>query len=114
MKGADMELTDAGNADRFAQRVHDEMRYLAKYSSWVFKRGGRWIAAEDEVAVREMIETIRYFAQEAADRESQAFMIASLDRDRIMAAVELAQAHVDLLFGPDELDGDLVGIEVEE
>lgn len=105
--GPACELTDAGNAERFARQHGDDVRYVPEWG-WVVWDGRRW--ARDELQARErMLETARRIyreAEAAAEPKAQDAITKwarqSQQAQRVGAALWCAQPE--LRASPDEFD----------
>jgi putative DNA primase/helicase len=113
-------LTDAGNAECFAARHGDSVRFVHGWGRWLLRARPRW-ALDDRGEVRElMVETVRHRFAEAAlaeDLEERKRItkhaLASERRDRIMAALDLASSKAPIASVPDDLDRDPLLFNVE-
>lgn len=96
---AGFHLTDCGNAERFAARHGDKVRYCWTWDKWLYYGGEKWDAeVGGEMARRLAIKTARALAAEADDKnhdERGRFLrwsLASESAHRISAMLSLAQA----------------------
>ena len=65
-------LTDAGNAERFAARHGDKMRYCWTWQRWLFYDGCRWdCETGEENASRMAVETARSVVQESEGKSHE-------------------------------------------
>ena len=93
-------LTDSGNAEYFAARYGDDLRYDHRRARWLVWRGHRW-QPDADAAVRRMAKAaMRHRLQDATaleDSEAQSrlakWALASEARGRLEALLYLAQAE---------------------
>jgi putative DNA primase/helicase len=107
-------LTDAGNAERFVARHRHAVRYVHTWGKWLLWDEVRWAPDERGEVRGLMVETARAFLAEAtveADAKVRDRMVKHAlkaeQRDRIMAALDLARSRAPIAVLPDELDRDL-------
>jgi putative DNA primase/helicase len=108
------ELTDAGNARRFAAQHRDEVRYCHKWKSWLIWDGRRWRRDEDGAVIRKAKETAKRIYSEttaAPDEESRKKLSKHAMRSEsalsIRHMVFLAQSERGIATHPSELDSDI-------
>jgi putative DNA primase/helicase len=108
---AGFNLTDLGNAERFAARHGDGVRYCYPWRKWLVWTGARW-ERDDAGRVHQLAkETVRAIYREASDAEDEdrrkalaKHASASESETRIRAMVELSKSERPI--SPDELDAD--------
>lgn len=111
-------LTDTGNAERFAARYSDDVRYVPEWDSWVFWAGDRWRKDAQVFVMQKMQEVAKAIPHEVAylddedDDDKQlrkkilGWATVSLHASKIKAAVEMAKAQQALIARPEEFDSD--------
>jgi P4 family phage/plasmid primase-like protien len=104
-------LTDLGNAERFAAHHGEDVRYCYPWRKWLVRTGARWERDEAGLVHRLAKETVRDIYREASDAEDEdrrkalaKHAAASESEARIRAMVELAKSEAPV--SPDELDAD--------
>jgi putative DNA primase/helicase len=108
---AGFNLTDLGNAERFAAQHGENARYCYPWRKWLVWTGARW-ERDDAGRVHQLAkETVRGIYREAADAEDNdrrkalaKHASASESETRIRAMVELSKSERPI--SPDELDAD--------
>ena len=108
---AGFNLTDLGNAERFAARHGEGVRYCYPWRKWLIWTGARW-ERDDAGRVHQLAkETVRAIYREASDAEDEdrrkalaKHASASESETRIRAMVELSKSERPI--SPDELDAD--------
>ena len=108
---AGFNLTDLGNAERFAARHGEGVRYCYPWRKWLVWTGARW-ERDDAGRVHQLAkETVRAIYREASDAEDEdrrkalaKHASASESETRIRAMVELSKSERPI--SPDELDAD--------
>jgi putative DNA primase/helicase len=110
---ADELVTEASNAGRFAARHSDEVRYCAKWKSWLVWDGIRWRRDEDGAAMRKAKETTKAIYAEASaapDEETRKKLsrhaMTSERASAIKAMLYLAQSDEKIAIRPEALDTD--------
>ena len=95
--------TDAMNANRFAERHADSLRYCSKQKIWYAWTGTRWRGNEQGEAIRRAGETARSIYGEAQREEDDVkrqqlakWAIQSESRQRLEAMVALARFTLDI------------------
>lgn len=108
-------LTDTGNAERFAERFSDKVRYVPEWKSWVFWVGDRWEKDAEVLVTQRMQEVVKRIPREVGDLGDEEddlrgkilrWATMSLQATRIKAAVEMAKAQAGLIARPGEFDQD--------
>lgn len=104
-------LTDLGNARRFASAHGQDLRYCFPWGRWLAWDGKRWKTDETGEVFRRAKETIQSLYREAAaatddDRRRKVgkHALASESGSKIRAMISLAQSELPIL--PDEMDRD--------
>jgi putative DNA primase/helicase len=104
-------LTDLGNAERFAAQHGKDARYCYPWRKWLVWTGAQWKRDEAGQIHRLAKETVRGIYREASDAEDEdrrkalaKHAAASESETRIRAMVELAKSEAPI--SPDELDAD--------
>lgn len=94
-----LNLTDAGNAERFKAFAGDRFAYVHPWRSWFRYDDRRWRRDEDETAVLAALQTLRSLACEASKLDDDKLRqriarhaLVSEGRARITAMLALAQA----------------------
>jgi putative DNA primase/helicase len=105
--------TDDGNAQRFADRYWETIRWVPEWKTWVFWRGDRWAPDAPEFAIQQMLEIGRTILRAAADirdddgrKRELRWGNSCLSEQRVRAALALAKAQPALIARPDDFDGD--------
>lgn len=105
-----LSMSDAGNADAFAQAVQDRVRYVHQIGwhiwnglHWAPDGSGQVIEIAKEV-VRGMAAAPAFSQDEEAQRKWRSHVKASLQITRLKAMLELAQSHPALTTRPESLD----------
>ena len=105
--------TDMGNADRFADRYGDRVRYCSPWSKWLCWDGRRW--NQDDIVQVEMHakDSVRMIVEQAKrlpeGKGRDALLkhgIRSQHSSRIRAVLELGRSHPGIPIRPQELDDD--------
>src|SRR4029453_16732060 len=106
-----LNLTDAGNAERFQAHVGERFAFVHPWGSWLHYNGIRWRKDGSGEAVRASLETLRAAAEEAAkvpDEDHRGELLKhALDSEssaRLGAVLSLGEAL--LPIGTDALDRD--------
>jgi putative DNA primase/helicase len=104
-------LTDAGNAARFADRHGANLRFVHLWNRWLVWDGKRWKIDECGEVVRLAKETVLAMLEEASsgeviDKELVRHALRSESRQRIEAMIVLAQSEPGIPVAPDRLDHD--------
>jgi putative DNA primase/helicase len=104
-------LTDLGNAERFAAHHGESVRYCYPWRKWLVRTGARWERDEAGQIHRLAKETVRAIYREASEAEDEdrrkalaKHAAASESETRIRAMVELAKSEAPV--APDKLDAD--------
>lgn len=106
-------LTDTGNAERFAERFSDEVRYVPEWKCWVLWVGDRWRKDAEVLVAQRMQEVVKRIPREVADLGDDEddlrgkilrWATASLQVNRIKGAVEMAKSQAPLLARPEDFD----------
>jgi putative DNA primase/helicase len=106
-------FTDLGNANRFAAKYRDELRYCEKWARWYRWDSMRW--REDEMlAVQQMAGTLIRglygLAKKIRDEDELKAYLAHLAKSEswrcLLAMVNLARSHPNIAIRTDDLDGD--------
>ncbi|MDQ3318428.1 MAG: phage/plasmid primase, P4 family, partial [Actinomycetota bacterium] len=108
---AGFNLTDLGNAERFAARHGEGVRYCYPWRKWLVWTGARW-ERDDAGRIHQLAkETVRAIYREASDAEDEdrrkalaKHASASESETRIRAMVELSKSERPI--SPDALDAD--------
>jgi P4 family phage/plasmid primase-like protien len=111
LRPAGFNLTDLGNAERFAARHGEGVRYCYPWRKWLVWTGARW-RRDDAGRVHQLAkETVRAIYREASDAKDEdrrkalaKHASASESETRIRAMVELSKSERPI--SPDELDAD--------
>jgi putative DNA primase/helicase len=106
-------LTDAGNAERFAARNREEVRFVHGPDRWLVRDAARW-AFDDLKEVRrrakDSARSILFEAQRAGSEDDAKRIakhaLSSERRQAIEAALVLASSEPPLAIVPDDLDRD--------
>lgn len=105
--------TDEGNAERIARVVAGDMFWVPEWKTWMFWRGDKWDARTDEHVVQRALDVLRRIPEEVSfyeDPDEQQkhlrFAANSLNSNKVMAAVQLARAHPELLSRPGDFDNE--------
>lgn len=112
----DYPLTDAGNAERFADKFGADFRFVTEWQAWARYDGRRWVQMEESPSWA-MVETVRQIHSDAARLEPEArdalqkFARASESGTRIRESVKLARGK--LLVGVEDFDRDPYVLNVE-
>ena len=108
---AGFNLTDLGNAERFAARHGEGVRYCYPWRKWLVWTGARWERDDAGRVHRLAKETVRRIYREAPDAEDEDKRKAlanhargSESETRIRAMIELSKSERPL--SPDDLDAD--------
>lgn len=105
-------LTDSGNAERFADRYRDDVRYCEKFKTWYYWDGHIWKASESEIFNR-CIETIRSINigelligidDEAEQKKIANFVRKSENTNNIYAMMDAASKIKFLIIEPEDFD----------
>lgn len=106
------ELTDLGNARRFAADHADRLRYVVQRGQWLAWRAGRWREDDDGEHVRAAKKTAEAMLAEAmtldGDERKRAIKhaLASQDEPRLRRMLELARTEPGLALTVERLDAD--------
>jgi putative DNA primase/helicase len=103
--------TDAGNAERLADRHGANLRYCYPWGKWLGYDGARWVVDDRGAVVRLAKETVRAIfeeAQEAPDDERAKqlgkWAISSQSESKIKAMIALGQSEPGVPVLPEEMD----------
>jgi P4 family phage/plasmid primase-like protien len=103
--------TDAGNAERLADRHGANLRYCYPWSKWLVYDGTRWHVDDRGAVVRLAKETARSIfeeAKEAADDETAKrlgkWATSSLSESKLRSMISLAQSEPGIPVLPEEMD----------
>lgn len=104
-------LTDAGNAERFAAQHGDSMRYCWEWGKWLFYDGKRWsVKFGEEMANRLAVETARTISQDSHTSESiqnkMEWAHQSESRARIAAMLDAATSIQPIATHAERFDKD--------
>lgn len=117
---ASFNLTDAGNAQRFARDHGADVRYVYAWSAWLIWDGRRWARdAGDGIMVRAKATARAIYAEAAGETDSARRKVlagwagASERRERLHAMVALAQSEPGIPVTPDDLDRDPFALTLE-
>jgi putative DNA primase/helicase len=104
-------LTDLGNAERFAAHHGEDVRYCYPWGKWLVWTGARWKRDDSGRVHRLAKDTVRGIYREAGDTEDEGsrkelarHATRSESEPKIRAMLELAKSE--LPISPDELDAD--------
>jgi P4 family phage/plasmid primase-like protien len=103
-------LTDAGNAERFAERFKDELIYVTKWKCWLHWSGIRWERVNEKISefavvvARGIFNELEGVSDPDKQRKISAWAIVSQSAPRLDAMVKLARGK--LLIEPNLLDTD--------
>lgn len=107
------ELSDAGNAKRLVHWFGSDIRYCYPWKSWLIWDGKRWQTDNTGEIVRKMKETVLLIQNEIEKIEDEKkqndllkFKTRSNQKDRINAAIQLAQSEDGIPILPQDLDTD--------
>lgn len=107
------ELTDMGNAERFAALHGADVRYLATWGKWFTFNGRRWKVDDTGAVMRLAKATAKsIYAEAAAADDSEeaeeiaAFAKRSQARGKLEAMLELAKSEEPIPIAVDSLDSD--------
>lgn len=105
--------TDLGNAERFAHRFSDRLRYCHDTGKWLVWDGRRWREDNEGSAMRFAALTARGILSEAQTGEHNPdrgplakWAIESESRSRLEAMIALAKSRPELVVRVDALDAD--------
>ncbi len=105
------ELTDIGNAERFATVNGKDFRWCPAWGKWLHWDGARWCPDEREITLDTAMKFIRYcraMAEQIDDRGRRDDVLESLakceSRSKLTSMIELVKAKLPIV--PDELDED--------
>jgi putative DNA primase/helicase len=108
---ADLNLTDAGNAERFAHLYADTARYVHEWSQWLVWDGARWKPDAIEQAVQLALKVARSIFREAAacpdaDRRAElaVWALKSEAASKIEATLRIARTTPPLALTVSVLD----------
>jgi len=103
--------TDAGNAERLADRHGANLRYCYPWGKWLVNDGPRWRVDDRGAVVRLAKETARSIfeeAKEAADDETAKCLgkwaTTSLSESKLRSMISLAQSEPGIPVLPEEMD----------
>jgi putative DNA primase/helicase len=103
--------TDAGNAERLADRHGANLRYCYPWGKWLVYDGTRWCADDRGAVVRLAKDTARAIfeeAKEAADDETAKrlgkWATSSLSESKLRSMIALAQSEPGIPVLPEEMD----------
>jgi len=112
-----LNMTDAGNAERFAAHAGERFGYVYTWSSWLHYEGGRWQRDSSGEAVRAALDTLRATAAEAEkvpDAEHRGELLKhALDSEsssRLSAMLTISQAMLPLPAERLDRDPDLLNV----
>ena len=105
-------LTDVGNADRFADRYGQRLRYCAPWSKWLCWDGRRWsiddtVQVENyaDLTVRAILDAAKQLPQDHEGRRAMMkHAVQSQRAGRIRSIPELARSRPGIPVLPNELD----------
>lgn len=104
-------LTDIGNAERFANQHRDTVRFCNLWKKWIVWDGKRWTVDNSQTVKVLARQTVRSIYREASQEEAEQLRKAiaqhgqsSEGEGRLRAMISLAQ--MDLAVQPEELDKD--------
>ena len=103
-------LTDAGNAERFAERFQEELIYVTKWRCWLHWNSIRWTRINEKISEFAVVVAKAIFNElegvNDPDRQKSIskWAINSQSVSRLDAMVKIARAK--LIFEPDQLDTD--------
>jgi putative DNA primase/helicase len=111
-------LTDVGNAMRFAEHHGDDLRYVYAWDKWLVWDGHRWKVDDSGEVERRAKETVRWMYHQAGsgeeiDRKLADHALKSERRARIEAMISLARSEPGMPVTPEELDADPWALNVE-
>jgi putative DNA primase/helicase len=119
-RGTSFNLTDAGNAQRFARQHGADVRYCYAWSCWLVWDGRRWARDAGDGIMARAKETARAIYAEAVGENDPgrrkalaAWAKTSENKERLRAMVMLAQSEPGVPVAPDELDRDGFLLNVE-
>ena len=107
-----LELTDIGNARRFAEMHGRDLRYNSLWGKWLCWSGQQWVVDNSGEVIRRAKETVRQMYGEAAkmpggDGEPLVKHALATARDaRLRAMIDLARSEPGIPILPDALDTD--------
>lgn len=108
-----LNLTDLGNAERFAKTYAERARYCHAWRAWLVWDGRRWARDLDGQALRWAKGAVRSIYAEAAsvaDDDQRAavakWALRSENLQRVRAMLELAQSEAGIPIAPADLDRD--------
>jgi putative DNA primase/helicase len=106
-------LTDLGNAERLIARYGPDLRFCHPWRKWIVWDGRRWAIDRTGAARCRMRHTVRAIAAEAAAEDNDhrrkdlmRWAIDSEKKDRIAAALHLAEAESGVPILPEQLNPD--------
>ncbi len=113
LSGGNRRLTDVGNCERFAEQHGEDVRYCHKWRKWLVWDGRRWAIDESGSVMRLAKRTMRGIYIEAAnasDKEQAQLLArhaaASERKERVAAAIALAESEQPIPIAVDSLDAD--------
>jgi putative DNA primase/helicase len=115
---AHFNLTDAGNAERFAAQHGDRIKFCWSWKKWLYYDGTRWNPETGEEKARHMaLQTTRSILADAAATEDQdkrkrvaAWGLQSESNNRIQAILALARSLPDIAVYADSLDAGIFSL----
>ena len=107
-------LTDAGNAERFADMFQNQLKFCAAFNTWFIWNGKYWVKDEQKSINNYAIDVARSMIIEAstiADTDKRDALISHAKKSeqctKIKACIELARGMPQIAVRPDELDNNL-------
>jgi len=108
--------SDLGNAERFASRYHGTIRYITEHKQWMVWKDDRWTAVNDHEILAMACQVAKSIYVEAAfldSAEQTRFALASQNKGRLQAMVDLAISQPGVAISQALLDGKHIFLGVE-
>lgn len=108
-----LNLTDVGNAQRLIERHGRSLRYLHRWSRWIYWSSNHWIEDHDGQVYAWFKETMKALAADAVeiadDKERKRTLrhaLASEGAGRVRGGLEMARSEAGVPIQPEHLDSD--------
>ena len=106
-------LTDVGNAQRLVERHGHSLRYLHRWSRWIYWDNNRWVEDHAGQATAWFKETMKALAADAAEiaddkirKQTVKHALASEGAGRVKGGLEMGRSEAGMPIQPDDLDSD--------